>query len=78
MARLGRFVRFDSCRTEHHDRVPYAFFLELDQRMKVLPENADGARRRAIQEPDIFMGWLRGVLRLQSFAVGHGSGLQER
>ena len=64
-AQLAGFMGFDARGTKHHDGVADAFVFELDQRMQILRENAQRARRGAFQELGILVRNLGSVLWLE-------------
>jgi len=69
-------VRLDASGAEHDDGVTNAFFFELDERIDVFGDDANGPRGSAGQELEIFVRGFRGVLGLGTLSVGHGCFLQ--
>ena len=66
-------MRVDAGGTEHDDGVADALILELDERVDVFRDNANGARRSAGEKFGIFVGGFRGVLGLRALTVWHGN-----
>src|ERR1700758_3190456 len=74
--RRSGFMRLDARRAEHDDGVADALSFQLDERMDVLGDNADGAGGSAGQEFWVFVRSFRGVLGLWAISIGHGNFLQ--